>query len=569
MKKYITFSIISVLVFLIGYVLLKQYKIKPDEIFVELEAVVLEDDTFQLFYLAEGMSNFTEEQSIKVEVRGTNDRQKIKFSIPINIPIVKFRIDIGENSSQEPIKLNYVKISSVNRAYQYDVREDFTANSFIQADSKQIKAQIVDHQYDPFFESNFDVSKIVKILRKTDSTLSNTSIFFLSLIFSISVFIALYYKETRIKFSDSYSLILIFFIILSAPMFVRVFNINIRTTATEKRELTPKPTFKIGRDYPQLFEQYYNDNFGLRTLFVNLNSKIKVDLFRASPNPSAALFGKDGFMFFNLKSNAIFRSYTNTNLVSQQALENAYQKQVEIRNTLTSKDIQYVIGFFPNKHTIYPEMMPFSMNMQIESQNSFADQATTYFKSKKFTLVDVREDLLTEKKERQLYHKLDTHWNSYGAYIGYVSLCHQTYDLLGLTPYDISCFDISYSEERSGDLTDLIGRDKIDSYFDSVPTFSLKDSGIGFEILDNNKEYPDRTVITLNENCNNEKTVLVFRDSFSVGLVKFLSLHYHKVIYIWDSTYPTLDMEMIEKTNPDVVMLLGVERSLNHLLLCY
>ena len=566
MKKYIKPLIIAVFVFLVGYILLKQYKVKPDEIVLELDAVVLLDDTFQLFYQTDQMNNFAEEQSIKTVVKGNSNRQKIKFNIPINEAIVKFRLDIGENSLQESITLNHIKLSSVNKSYLYNINKDFNANYFIEVDGQKIRTKVIDNYYDPYFESNFEVQTAIHTLLKTDSVLSNINILILSLIFSISAFIALCYQENQIKVTSSHSLIFIFFIILLAPLLATMFNIDVQTTVSEKRELASKPEFKIDKEYPQLFEQYYNDNFGLRSFFVNWNSKIKVDLFRTSPKPAVALFGKEGFMFYNLKSDAIFRSYTNTNLVTPQSLENAYHKQVEIKEMFASKGIQYIVGFFPDKHTIYPEMLPFSMNKQIEYPTSFADQATAYFKSKDFTLVDVREDILKEKKQRQLYYKLDTHWNPYGAYIGYVSLCNQTYSTLGLTPYDLNYFDITYSEERNGDLTDLIGRDKIDSYADTVPHFTLKDSSIGYKLLDNNGEYPDRTVITLNENCDNTKTVVVFRDSFSTELVKFLSLHYHKVIYIWD---PTLDIQLIEKINPDIVMLLGVERSLNHILSCY
>lgn len=566
MKKYIVPLFFSILTFFAVFFLLKQLKVTPDELRLELDALVLENDVFQLFYCLEGADNFTEKHSVKTIVLGNNKTQKIEFLLPFNTPIIKLRIDIGENEQQKLMKINSVQLKSAVKTFQYDVFKDFTSSTFVQSEKKGIKTYVVNNQYDPFFESDFEVKNAIETLNKPGAMLNSMSVIFLSLTFALSVFFVCYYQESFFKFSDSHFLIILFFMILFTPMFVSLLNIDVHSAAEEKRTLASKPVFNITKDYPKQFEEYYNDNFGLRTFLVNLNSRVKLDLFRVSPKPSAALLGKEGFMFYNLKSDDIYKSYTNTNLMGYDALKDAFQKQKAISDTLASKNIQYVLGFFPNKHTVYPEMMPFAMKKQIRGGKSFADQVVSYFNAENFNLIDVREELFSAKKENQLYYKLDTHWNSYGSYVGYQAFCNQTFQLLGLTSYGIEDFNIKYSQESSGDLTDFIGVDKVNYYFDKVPVFELKDQAKMFEVLDANTEYPPRTIITLNKNCNNNETVLVFRDSFSTALIQFLSLHYNKVIYIWS---PTIDMEMIERVKPEIVMLLCVERNLNEVLSCY
>src|SRR5690554_4476210 len=110
MKKYIVPLFFSILTFFAVFFLLKQLKVTPDELRLELDALVLENDVFQLFYCLEGADNFTEKHSVKTIVLGNNKTQKIEFLLPFNTPIIKLRIDIGENEQQKLMKINSVQL---------------------------------------------------------------------------------------------------------------------------------------------------------------------------------------------------------------------------------------------------------------------------------------------------------------------------------------------------------------------------------------------------------------------------------------------------------------------------
>ncbi|MFK8038855.1 MAG: hypothetical protein AB8B74_11230 [Crocinitomicaceae bacterium] len=356
--------------------------------------------------------------------------------------------------------------------------------------------------------------------------------------------------------------IFIFIIILIIPFFSNLLQINIESSLEEKRELSSKPEFDFDASFTREYEQYYNDNFGLRTLFVNWNSKVKLDLFKVSPNPDVVIFGKDGFMFYNSKTDGIYESYSNKDTASIDNLEKAYRNQLNIKNSLAKKNIKYILGFFPNKHTIYSEKLPLSMRLQIQNGKSLASQLVDYFKEKKFPIVDVRNSLLMAKNQAQLYHKFDTHWNSYGAYIGYMSFFNQTFDQLKIKPYDIIDFDIGYKKLRVGDLTNMIGIKQIKSYYDNSPVLKLKNKEITFT-EESNSEYSKKNIITVNENCNNTNTVLIFGDSFTEALVQYFSLHFRKVIYIRRTK---ILMNLVEKIQPDIVMSLSTQRYLYRLI---
>lgn len=555
MKKYIYPVIIASITFLIGIAFLTQSKIKPTEIILQYHVIAPINDGFQLFYMQEGDKRFTGKHSVKVRVDRSLEYQKIMINLPFDSSITRLRLDVGDNNRQSRFfKIRDIELTSETSTFELNIADDFTPNKYLERQGEKIVTKRIDNRSDPYMTSNFDVNKVMKVLSQEKSRLNYYS-FFVLLFISCTVFLAAFYQKIYPKAIYPYVFIMVFILILITPFFVKKFNVDIKPFVDEKRELSKEP-LEITKNYPREFELYYNDNFGLRNLFVNWNSKLKLNYFKVSPNPKLVLFGKNGFMFYNRSPGDIYASYSNSNLYKKKKLDAVYRKQMKIKKTLNSKGIKYFIGFYPNKHTVYDDLLPFSMKMQIVKDTTLADQLVAYFNSKKFPIIDVREDLISVKNKNQLYYKFDTHWNSYGAYNGYKSFCKQTFDELKLTPFDISDFNITYDKKRHGDLTNMIGISEMESYYDNSPNFILKNKNKGYKTL-NTKGYPARTIVTENENCGNQLTLLVYRDSYTTALVQFLSLHFKKVIYIWSYA---MDMNFIDKVNPDVVVFNCVER---------
>lgn len=92
--------------------------------------------------------------------------------------------------------------------------------------------------------------------------------------------------------------------------------------------------------------------------------------------------------------------------------------------------------------------------------------------------------------------------------------------------------------------------------------FSLKNNSITYEKI-GSEGFLKRSIVTYNKLCSNQKTALIFRDSYFTALIPYLSLHFEKVIYIWDHK---INMDIVDREKPDVVMSLCVERYLNRLL---
>ena len=103
--KKIVIVLAGVLVFLICNWLLEKLGSRlsyENGITITLQAEVLEDDTFQVYYKNEFDKGFSGFKSIKKEVSGNSYLQDIQFQIPLD-SVANIRLDIGENSTQKPI----------------------------------------------------------------------------------------------------------------------------------------------------------------------------------------------------------------------------------------------------------------------------------------------------------------------------------------------------------------------------------------------------------------------------------------------------------------------------------
>lgn len=358
----------------------------------------------------------------------------------------------------------------------------------------------------------------------------------------------------------SYAYIIVFMGAIFIPVLGILFKIDENLGLSEKRVLAERPALKLTSDFAANFENYYNDNFGFRELLVKISNKLKTNVFKASTKPDQVLAGKNKYLFYNSLNDGVFRSYTNTNVYTKDQLDAHYTKLKTRKDTLAKKGIKYVCGFFPNKHTICPEYLPKFMQMQVKDSTNLADQMLNYFKAKQFPFFDIRKDLFIAKSKFPIYQKLDSHWNSNGSFVGYQAFCKKTFSDLKLTPFSRNDFNIKYKSTSSGDLISILGIDSIRGYSDSLPEYTLKDTSLNFEYI-STIGYPKNTVITLNKNCGNKLTVVMFRDSYSMAFIQFLSLHYYKIIYIWSS----YSNKFINQENPDIVISANVERYLTNL----
>ena len=325
----------------------------------------------------------------------------------------------------------------------------------------------------------------------------------------------------------------------------------------EKRELHTLPTFSISEKFIDDFENYFDDNFGLRNSLINWGSSIKVNLFKSSVHPQNVKFGKSGWLFYNKIDGGIFNSYAHRNLLSNEELKSLVEVWENRKINLESKGIKYIMAVWPNKSTIYPEHIPLTMKAQIKDTLSKTNQILNFLHSSKSSIpfITVRTNLLEEKKKNKLYRKLDTHWNQVGAFYAYQYFMEKTSDILGVVPYNLEDFTIKYHCESKGDLLSMLGICETNSFSETNPTLQLTDNNL--TITKSEGKYKNSLTFK-NKKCDNRLKVLIFRDSFTDALIPFFKNHFYETHFVWFD----YQKHIVDTLKPDIVITSFVERNI-------
>lgn len=558
----IIFTIVGFYVF--GSFLNKATETSIGPIQVVLNAKVLKDDTFQLFYTEAQGAEFEIAKSVRSKVKGSVDYQEIKFQLPLLNDLAKLRLDIGENFQQGTVVVKGISFIREDNTQSFDingfnalfspndyVKKSTNGNEFTGLTAKIGSDRVI---YDPGF---YTIAGSDQLRQIKASPLTRLPFVVSGFVFFV-IGLALLLNVEKVVPKLETVFISVFLLLIIIPVVQKQVRFVTPLKSLEKRTLASSPKFQWSTQYARDYETYFNDNFGFRNHLVNLGSTIKTKLFRSSTRPELVTFGKDKWLYYNRLEGRIFRSYTRTNLYSRDTLQKIVRNWEDNRNKFNGMDIKYVLGFWPNKQTIYPEYLPSSAKMQIRDTLSRIDQLLEVMDSSLVTvkLTDVRSKLKEEKKNNQLYHKFDSHWNSYGAFVGYQEFFNRNIEVLGMRPKSLKYFDVKWEDYNQGELIQMLGINNRGFFLEKNPVFTPKENKNQIEYLPVDG-FPPLTVITRNNECGNNLRALVFRDSYTNSLIQFFSLHFHEVYYIWG-----FREGFVDQLKPNVIIEGFVEREI-------
>lgn len=352
--------------------------------------------------------------------------------------------------------------------------------------------------------------------------------------------------------------IAVFIMVITIPLLLTLFNNN-NSINIENRENSKTPPIELIKNgqlgkYMQLLQDYFNDNYTLKSRLISFNSFIDYNIFKLSPKDSV-IIGKDNWLFYTAEDGVNMSDYYGKNLFSEGELEDISVKMKDINKQLEKKDIEFIVMMAPNKHTIYEEYLPERV-AKLKGNKTRADQYSPLLNTMEFKYIDLRDKLFKAKESSNelLYYPLDSHWNDLAGKIAYKELVEN----LEEKPKNTSILpEVKIGERnRTGDLGNLIGL-----------SYMLKDTNI---YADNQNTYTSSEIknknidqtTTVNPKGDKRK-VLVFKDSFIGAIIPFLSSDFSEVIY---SASPIVDFELISQHKPDIVVLQFVERYSNILL---
>ncbi len=329
--------------------------------------------------------------------------------------------------------------------------------------------------------------------------------------------------------------------------------------STENRVLAPAPGWPRGAAavaaWPRQADAWIADRFGLRDPLIRLHARLTYKLTRGQ---SQVVRGADGWLFLADEFSRV--SYQRMEPLSgQDAL--AWAGELEQRKAAAAADgAAYLFVAVPDKHTVYREYMPADLAVMAPlSRLQMLRPAAQLGAGPSY--LDLEPVLVEAKPTGQLYYRTDSHWNAYGAWLGYRAIAARLAELGRPLPQrpDYAYPDFPQGAFTTGDLARMMA-------------VSLDERGplprdLGSACGGTTQAFPLVPLEQFFEHRTQRSTcaagrgrALVLHDSFMIGLMPYLSTSFAEVVYVWAKPPLPLFKALVERLKPDVVIEERAER---------
>jgi hypothetical protein len=335
-------------------------------------------------------------------------------------------------------------------------------------------------------------------------------------------------------------IISVFLMIVLLPVIGLITGMESKLPTSENRKLAEKPSLQMNNivTYINGINSYFSDNFGFRKTLMSMNTFVNVKYLKTSPIPKVVI-GKDNWLFYkeSLDDSMGVLTFSQDQLMD-------FKKNIENQaKWMKDRGIYYLIVLCPNKETIYPEYLPDNTNVSdVDSKSIKLNQFLSVFGPRSnVNILDLREPLIKAKASGQLYYRTDTHWNNYGAFIGYKEIIKQLStrfpDIKLPSNTDFNLVPDSYS--FSGDLAKMLSLQDI--LTEKAPKVNIDKS------------------IYLDE--DKLQKAVIFRDSFYDALDPYISQNFKEITNI--SATAEYDVGPLLNNPPEIVIVECVQRGID------
>lgn len=473
-------------------------------------------------------------------LEGSEEKSILKFALPEAAKnIQNLRFDLGE-SPEVDIVIYSIKYKNKS------LLSNLKSSNMVEIEPSKSSLRIKTTGIDPYVH----LGDISEFLNQDDFTVEIMIYVFSFLISLVIVWLLidldLVGSHKRFRFNinvlQSVSLLLIFL-----PLLTKVF-FSANIASSENRNLASKPTTSITnyKQFTKEYESYFNDNFGLRSELVKLNSNIKYHILSKSTHPNVVI-GKKSWLFYSAEKSV--EDYQGMVRFTDAELERIASNLQEANNASEASGAQFIFIVGPNKQTIYPEYMP-SKYVRFQNETRY-DQLLEYLRAhSKINIVDVRDTLIRGKDDFQTYYATDTHWNDFGGYLAYDKLMNALPAYHPHSREDFSISTVSYKMQL--DLALMLSMKLDDTIVSLVPQFNRTSNVI---------QSDNYLTSYLNESQGGK--LLMYRDSFGAAMMPYLADHFKSSIFLTDFK---VEKSKIAEEKPSIIVLEIVERNLPLLL---
>jgi hypothetical protein len=350
-----------------------------------------------------------------------------------------------------------------------------------------------------------------------------------------------------------------FLLIISLPL-VFVDRKNV-ISKQENRTLAAFPRFftNDGRfdrpiigNFPQAVDDYINDRFGFRNMFVSLANSLNKSTKKINGH---VIIGKDDWLFYSDPNDGDnISDFFKINLFTETELRIAIDSIKKRYEWCKSNDIEFVFLIAPNKHNVYPEYYPFERPEGITR----TEQIITALPEHLNDVIIYPLDYMLQNKtsELPLYFETDTHWNIAGAYCAFEVLSCRIKQLFPENHFPALDFITDVRYDSFGDIVPMSG-------FTSYGKRTIPDMHPvgGWERYYHYTKNEEQNGVIIDNNDKSLPKAIVFRDSFFNMLEPLVSTLFSSAEYNW-RWFNEQEKEYILENKPDIIIWEVVERSI-------
>lgn len=357
---------------------------------------------------------------------------------------------------------------------------------------------------------------------------------------------------------------IIYILIFLAISIVPLIAFSDKQAAIGNETKAAKPKLSDGAELTANVDIYFAQNFGFRNRLVYVQNVLKQNVFRTS-GQSEVIVGEDGWLFYS----RALDDFLGTSVADETEVERMGAVVLMMQNYVESRGGEFIFFSAPNKMSVYGEYMPYYY-IEDGGHGNY-ERLYSELVNAGVNTVQLKNALSLKKADGvQLYHKLDSHWNNYGAAVAYEAVADKLSEVYGdefkgYTRY--STMPYSVKNNFSGDLQSMLlpGSDRKDEQLEF-------DAAENFEYTNRFRGVDDLVITTSNESKAVDKSVTLFRDSFGNALYWFFANDYTSLtakreipynIYQAGEESELVAVELVERNLRNLLVYTPIVPSLN------
>ncbi len=360
------------------------------------------------------------------------------------------------------------------------------------------------------------------------------------------------------------SLFIAFFLLMIAMPFLQsVFHFfKQEELISENRALSKKPVLskETLELYPEQFNSYYNDHFPFRQALTKLY--FKASLFMRKSPIKNIIMGKNHFLFSGDVEAQLFQGLYDFHQEDRIATADELLFRY---NYLKERGIAFYVLISPTALEVYPEFLPAYLQRSKKTDTDLFCELM-WEKYPEVPVLYFKNELLEKKSEGLLYYKNDNHWNLRGGYYANAAMTDRIREDFAQIPnYAWSDFAMDSTLNLEGNLINQVNISDYTSVFEEEVHYNnirLKLNNRHCTELPKNNypitpgfAYPWEYEMRFSSEDTTLPDVVFIRDSYCGAIRDFTCFYFNKSVFIFDAWQYGRNFDIIEKEQPDIVIL--------------